>query len=117
MANVHCYPGDEFSDKIYYDSSFPGSIIYHAEDALRLTKEDEHPAVRAYYLQAYDWALNAEGQVEQKAQYYHQLKEKQQLFGDPETQKGSLYYGPQGRVIAARLRPANAKPLRVVNDN
>lgn len=116
MANVHCYPGDEFSDKIYFDSSLPGGVVYHAEQALSCFN-NSHPAQRAFQLKMYNWALNGEDQPPQKPQYYAQLEEKRQLFGDPETQRGALYYGPQGAVIAARLRPHNAKPLGPASDN
>lgn len=118
MANVHAFPGDERFPDVYFDSSLPGGVIYDSERALAWNA-NEHPAVRAHALAAYEWALNGGGdeQPRQKAQYYYQLAEKKQLFGDPVTQRGRPYYGPQGGVAAARLRPAGARALEPVNDN
>lgn len=118
MANVHAMPGEEFSDSIYFDSSMPGSFIYAAEEVLNpMSKDSPHPALSSYYLQAYDWSLNGEKQPEQRAQYYFQLREKKMLYGQSAVRKGNYYYGPDGAVISATLRPRGARPLEVVNDN
>lgn len=118
MANVHSYPGDEFADKIYFDSSMPGSFIYAAEEVLDPWKKTaEHPALREFHLQAYDWSLNGERQPQQRAQYYHQLAEKKLLYGQSAVRRGNYYFGPNAPVIAATLRPRGARPLEEVNDN
>jgi hypothetical protein len=96
----------------------PGSFIFSCEEQLDYLKKDStHPALRDFALQAYDWSLNGEKQPEQRAQYYFQLREKQMLYGRSAARKGSYYYGPDGAVIAATLRPRGARPLEPVNDN
>lgn len=117
MANVHCFPGDEYSDKIYFDSAMPGSAIYHAEELLQMGKDMPHPALAAFALQQYDWALNGEMQPQQKPQYYHQLYEKKLMFGQSARRVGSYYYGPENAVRSTSLRPKNAKPLGPADDN
>jgi hypothetical protein len=119
MANVHATPGEEFADKIYFDSSMPGSFIYTAEETLNpwATKDSPHPALAQFALLSYNWSLNGERQPEQRAQYYFQLREKQELYGRSAARKGSYYYGPDAPVISATLRPRGARPLEVVNDN
>lgn len=119
MANVHSYPGDEFADKIYFDSSMPGAYVYTSEELLNpfTSKDSPHPALAQFALQAYEWSLNGERQPQQRAQYYHQLAEKKLLYGQSAARRGNYYFGPNAPVIAATLRPRGAKPLEEVNDN
>jgi hypothetical protein len=124
MANVHAHPADSYSNKVYFDSALPGGAIYVAEELLPTTFVGgdssglaPHPALRAFALEHYNWALYGEGVPKQRAQFYHQLHEKKQMYGELAERRGSAYYGPDAPVIAATLRPEGARPLGPARDN
>lgn len=122
MAN-HDPQQNEWRDpSLYFDSAFPGSVLYEAEMKLPLTfvgrdKNAVHPAVRDFYLQHTDWALYGPDCPPQKSQYYHELAQRKQMYGQLASRRGVPYFGPTAPVIAATLRPEGAKPLGPASDN
>lgn len=116
MSNVHAHPDDSYSDKLYFDSSLPGGVIYQAEQVLDW-KSDAHPAMRDFMLQQYQWALYGEELPPQRPQFYKNLELKKQYYGMLARPQGSFYYGPDAPVIAASLRPLDAEPLKRPADN
>jgi hypothetical protein len=122
MANHQPQPNEWRDPKQYFDSAMPGSVLYEAETKLPLTfvgrdKQATHPAVRSFYLQHAEWALYGKDVPPQKAQYYHELAMRREMYGDLARRRGVPYFGPYAPVIAPTLRPEGAKPLGPASDN
>jgi hypothetical protein len=120
MANRCPLPGEDRSNRLYFDSAMPGGALYYARDALPLLppKEGVEPWKAQFYTRHAEWALEGEDMPRQRAHiYYEQAERKRQYDVHDGGRVGSIYYGPDAAVIATSLRPPGAKPLGPANDN